>query len=201
MCGNVTLLGRRLRGEKSAFPKRAQTLLRDMLRVSQMRGAQSGGGAVQVRRSSPRPGTEEMHKPQAGRSRRATLRGPQASGRPLAGTCSQLRRSNARSLCHGWTLVGPQVFVHRVARGVSKFRLCSYDRSRTKDQVFAPTTAAPVSAAALYQLLAQSRERLRVSQHLGLSTAGAYSEPRPHVPRVRTLIWGTEERRPPSAVA
>lgn len=55
MCGNVTLLGRRLRGEKSAFPKRAQTLLRDMLRVSQMRGAQSGGGAVQVRRGR-RPG-------------------------------------------------------------------------------------------------------------------------------------------------
>src|SRR5450432_3786709 len=48
MCGNVTLAGR-LRGrEKSAFPKRGQTLLRSMLAVSQMRGAQSGGGAVQI---------------------------------------------------------------------------------------------------------------------------------------------------------
>ncbi len=48
MCGNVTLAGRLSEEESSALPERAQLLLRDMLRVSQMRGAQSGGGAVQI---------------------------------------------------------------------------------------------------------------------------------------------------------
>jgi hypothetical protein len=47
-----------------------------------------------------------------------------------------------------------QVFLNAVAEGVSKFlpEPLRYDRSRTKDQVFAPTTASPVSAAALYKL-------------------------------------------------
>jgi hypothetical protein len=47
-----------------------------------------------------------------------------------------------------------QVFLNAVAEGVSKFlpEPLRYDRSKTKDQVFAPTTASPVSAAALYKL-------------------------------------------------
>jgi hypothetical protein len=94
-----------------------------------------------------------------------------------------------------------QVFLGRVAESVARIRPFAYDRSRTKDQVFAPTTAAPVSAAALYQLLAQSRERLAASLELGHSTGGVYSEPRPDAPRVRTLIWGTDTKRPPSAAA
>ncbi len=40
-------------------------------------------------------------------------------------------------------LMAMQTFVERFARSVSAFWLFRYDRSRTKDQVFAPTTAAP----------------------------------------------------------
>jgi hypothetical protein len=98
-------------------------------------------------------------------------------------------------------MLAMQVFVSRVAEGVATWRPLAYDRSRTKDQVFAPTTAAPVSAAALYQLLALSRERLALAEQLGPPSVGMYSEPRPDAPRVRTLIWGTDLRRPPSAAA
>ncbi len=48
MCGNVTLAGRLSEEERGALPRRAESLLRGMLRISQMRGAQSGGGAVQI---------------------------------------------------------------------------------------------------------------------------------------------------------
>jgi hypothetical protein len=51
-------------------------------------------------------------------------------------------------------LLAMQVFLNAMAGGVAKLGPFSYDRSRTKDQVFAPTTAAPVSAAAVYALLA-----------------------------------------------
>ncbi len=56
-------------------------------------------------------------------------------------------------------LLAMQTFVERFARSVSAFWPLRYDRSRTKDQVFAPTTAAPVSAAAIYQVLARTSER------------------------------------------
>lgn len=199
MCGNVTLLGRRLRGEKSAFPKRAQTLLRDMLRVSQMRGAQSGGGAVQVRRGR-RPG-------QVLKKCINLKRGDLAER--LSG---DLKRAAGHWPAHAHNFV-VQTHVRYATAGHSSAHKCSSTAWPEASRSFAYALTIgrgrrtrcsrppPVSAAALYQLLAQSRERLRVSQHLGLSTAGAYSEPRPHVPRVRTLIWGTEERRPPSAVA
>jgi hypothetical protein len=47
-CGNLTLLGRLLPGESRAVPPRIGAMLRAMLQVTQMRGAQSGGGAVKV---------------------------------------------------------------------------------------------------------------------------------------------------------
>ncbi|HEX6765404.1 MAG TPA: hypothetical protein VF103_08005 [Polyangiaceae bacterium] len=56
-------------------------------------------------------------------------------------------------------LLAIQVFLNGLAEGVSKFGPFRYDRSRTKDQVFAPTTAAPVSAAVVYELLARSAAR------------------------------------------
>jgi hypothetical protein len=46
-CGNVTLLSELLPREDRALPPRLQRLLLRMLQVSQIRGAQSGGGAVQ----------------------------------------------------------------------------------------------------------------------------------------------------------
>jgi len=45
-CGNLTLLGRLLPGESKAVPARVGAMLEAMLHVTQMRGAQSGGGAV-----------------------------------------------------------------------------------------------------------------------------------------------------------
>ncbi len=42
-CGNVTLLAGTLTGENAALPKRLRSLLRRMLAISQMRGAQAGG--------------------------------------------------------------------------------------------------------------------------------------------------------------
>jgi hypothetical protein len=47
-CGNLTLLGRLSPGESRAIPARVGALLKSMLRVTQLRGAQSGGGAVKV---------------------------------------------------------------------------------------------------------------------------------------------------------
>jgi hypothetical protein len=49
MCGNVTVMGRLTATDKRAVPKASWLLLERMLRVSQMRGAQSGGGAIQIR--------------------------------------------------------------------------------------------------------------------------------------------------------
>ena len=47
-CGNLTLLGRLLPGETGVVPDRVGKLLKAMLHVTQLRGAQSGGGAVKV---------------------------------------------------------------------------------------------------------------------------------------------------------
>jgi hypothetical protein len=52
-------------------------------------------------------------------------------------------------------LLAMQMFVSALAEGVASFGPFRYDRSRTKDQVFAPTTAAPVSAAAVFALFAR----------------------------------------------
>jgi hypothetical protein len=54
MCGNLTLLGRLLPGETRAVPPRVGTLLQSMLHVTQIRGGQSGGGAVKTGPGEPR---------------------------------------------------------------------------------------------------------------------------------------------------
>jgi len=51
MCGNLCLLGRLRPGETRALPARVDTLLQSMLHVTQLRGAQSGGGAIQLERA------------------------------------------------------------------------------------------------------------------------------------------------------
>jgi hypothetical protein len=67
MCGNVTLLGRLETGETSAFPERARVLLERMVRVSQMRGAQSGGAALQIARErQPHHSVEKCLNPKRG---------------------------------------------------------------------------------------------------------------------------------------
>jgi hypothetical protein len=52
-------------------------------------------------------------------------------------------------------LLAMQIFINVLSEGVAGFGPFRYDRSRTKDQVFAPTTAAPVSAALVYAALAR----------------------------------------------
>ena len=86
-------------------------------------------------------------------------------------------------------LLAFQVFLDGLARGVSRFGLFRYDRSRTKDQVFAPTTASPVSAAAVYQLLSRSSERYEHAEDPALPFEVVRSEWRPSAPAVRTTVW------------
>jgi len=73
-----------------------------------------------------------------------------------------LKGELAERLCEGlydsWErLIGMQLFLEQLARGVA--RLPWYDRFKTKDRVYAPTTASPVSAAAVYQALSRTQER------------------------------------------
>ncbi|MEI9952951.1 MAG: hypothetical protein WDO74_29240 [Pseudomonadota bacterium] len=86
-------------------------------------------------------------------------------------------------------LMAMQTFVERLARGVSAFWPLRYDRSRTKDQVFAPTTAAPVSAAAIYQLLARTSERYAHVQEGPLPFEVVRSGWRGTAPAAKTTAW------------
>lgn len=101
-------------------------------------------------------------------------------------------------LCEGmfdsWErLLGMQMFLNRIAHGVSRWAPLHYDRSRTKDQVFAPTTAAPVSAAAIYQLLSRSSERYEGNQGAALPFDVVRSDWRGSAPKVRTTVWRRDD--------
>jgi hypothetical protein len=98
-------------------------------------------------------------------------------------------------------LLGMQIFLDRVAHRVSRLAPLRYDRSRTKDQVFAPTTAAPVSAAAIYQLLSRSAERYEGSASVALPFDVVRSEWRGSAPKVKTTVWRRDSSvapKPPS---
>jgi hypothetical protein len=100
-------------------------------------------------------------------------------------------------------LLGMQIFLDRVAHRVSRWAPLRYDRSRTKDQVFAPTTAAPVSAAAIYQLLSRSSERYEGNQSEALPFDVVRSEWRGSAPKVKTTVWrrdSSQAPKPPSDV-
>jgi hypothetical protein len=86
-------------------------------------------------------------------------------------------------------LLGMQVFLDRVAHGVASLAPFRYDRSRTKDQVFAPTTAAPVSAAAIYALMSRATERYERFLHSSLPFEVIRSEWRGSAPPKRTMLW------------
>jgi len=57
-----------------------------------------------------------------------------------------------------------QVLVTHMADAIAAFYPVAYDSSRTKDQVFAPTTAAPVSAAAFFGFGSVARNVMRFSR-------------------------------------
>jgi hypothetical protein len=104
-------------------------------------------------------------------------------------------------LCEGmfdsWErMLGMQMFLDQVALRVSRWAPLHYDRSRTKDQVFAPTTAAPVSAAAIYQLLSRSSERYEGNQGAALPFDVVRSEWRGSAPKVRTTVWRRDDSTP-----
>jgi hypothetical protein len=61
-------------------------------------------------------------------------------------------------------MLAMQVLVTRMAEAIAAFRPLAYDPSRTKDQVFAPTTAAPVSAASFFGLGSVARSVARFSR-------------------------------------
>jgi|GEM_PF-4423157 len=97
-------------------------------------------------------------------------------------------------LCEGlydsWErLLGMQVFLDELAHAVASLGPAVYDRSRTKDQVFAPTTAAPVSAAEIYQVLSRASERLAQHGHLSLPFALRSSSWKSGADSVRTSFW------------
>jgi len=96
----------------------------------------------------------------------------------------------AEGMFDSWErLVAMQVLLEELARGVSRAPFFGFDRSRTKDQVFAPTTAAPVSAAHIYQLLARSAERYEGRAEAALPFDVVHTEWRPTAPRARTTVW------------
>jgi hypothetical protein len=97
------------------------------------------------------------------------------------------------SLFDSWErLIAVQYFLDELGRRVSRIGPFRYDRSRTKDQVFAPTTAAPVSAAAIYQLLSRTSERYENSEDVSLPFEVRNSEWRGSAPPVRTTAWKPE---------
>ncbi len=103
-------------------------------------------------------------------------------------------------LCDGmydsWErLLAMAVLLNGTARSVAALGPARYDRSRTKDQVFAPTTAAPVSAASIYQLLSRSNERYEQFQHLALPFDVQRSSWRVGAESVRTTVWKREPRQ------
>jgi hypothetical protein len=61
-------------------------------------------------------------------------------------------------------MLAMQSLLCQVAETVAGFYPLSYDPSRTKDQVFAPTTASPVSGAAFLGAGGRLREELRFSR-------------------------------------
>jgi len=89
-------------------------------------------------------------------------------------------------------LIAVQRFLDHLGRGVSRLGPFRYDRSRTKDQVFAPTTAAPVSAAAIYQLLSRTSERYASTENVSLPFEVGSSEWRGSAPPVKTTVWKPE---------
>jgi hypothetical protein len=86
-------------------------------------------------------------------------------------------------------LLAMQVFLDELAHAVASLRPASYDRTRTKDQVFAPTTAAPVSAAEIYQVLSRASERLAQHGHLSLPFDLRSSSWKSGADSVRTSYW------------
>ena len=89
-------------------------------------------------------------------------------------------------------LVAMQRFLDSMGQSVSRLGPFRYDRSRTKDQVFAPTTAAPVSAAAIYQLLSRTSERYASNGDASLPFEVGSSEWRGSAPPVKTTVWHPE---------
>jgi hypothetical protein len=89
-------------------------------------------------------------------------------------------------------LIALQRFLDQLSRSVSRLGPFRYDRSRTKDQVFAPTTAAPVSAAAIYQLLSRSSERYERTEDVSLPFELGRTEWRASAPPRRTTVWRPE---------
>src|SRR6185295_1759072 len=111
-------------------------------------------------------------------------------GAPL-GSSSPRVEQLAEALFDSWErLLAMQLLLERLACRVSRGLLFRYDRSRTKDQVFAPTTAAPVSAAHIYQLLSRTAERYDARGDPSLPFEVVPSDFRGSAPPVRTTVWG-----------
>lgn len=89
-------------------------------------------------------------------------------------------------------LLAMQRFLDQLSRSVARLGPFRYDRSRTKDQVFAPTTAAPVSAAAIYQLLSRSSERYERTEDVSLPFEVGRTEWRASAAPRRTTVWRPE---------
>ncbi len=100
----------------------------------------------------------------------------------------ELAQKLSEGMFDSWErLLGMQLFLERMAHGIAA--LFRYDRSKTKDQVYAPTTASPVSAASIYQLLSRSEERYEKAILEELPFEVAPTSWRGAGPRLKTTIW------------
>jgi len=103
---------------------------------------------------------------------------------------SSVAEALAEGMFDSWErLVAMQRFLDKLSEAVAGFGPFRYDRSRTKDQVFAPTTAAPVSAAAIYQLLSRTSERYASGDTVELPFEVNSSQWRGSAPPVKTTLW------------
>jgi len=80
-------------------------------------------------------------------------------------------------------LLAMQVLLNGLSARISRLGPFRYDRSRTKDQVFAPTTAAPVSASLVYELIRRSPSATMARLKRVV--------PRPRVDAVASAEWST----------
>lgn len=160
-----------------ALAGRSQAALMSVKQFAFSRSLRGAGAEIVTLSHGPRPGGSALG------SHIALPDAPLAQRSPLV-------EKLAEGLFDSWErLLAMQVVLENLARRVSRAFPLRFDRSRTKDQVFAATTAAPVSAAHVYQLLSRSSERYERPSDAPLPFEVVHSDWRATAPRARTTVW------------
>lgn len=96
-------------------------------------------------------------------------------------------------------LLAMQILLNGLSARIAALGPLGYDRSRTKDQVFAPTTAAPVSAAMVFELARQSPLRTRpLPKPIAVAPPPTAATPAEDFATVGTLVGFAPPHEPPA---